>query len=170
MAGGIRSTLVRFFNFGADEDYDEDYDEYTEEDDYEEESKRPLFRRRNVADEEDEEEERTTKRTGKITAMRPKKGNNMELTVIKPTSFEEDGKRITDTLRENCTVVLNLEGIDIDLAQRIVDFASGSCYAIDGNFKPISKSMIVITPPDVDLSGDFMEEVNGSLNITNLDF
>lgn len=171
MAGNIRNTLLKFLNFSGDDDYDDydDYDEYTD-DEYDEEPKRSLFGRRSAADEDDYEEAKPAKRMGKITAMHPKKGNNMELTVIRPTSFEDDGKRITDTLRDNCTVVLNLEGIDIDLAQRIVDFASGSCYAIDGNFKPISKTMIVITPPQVELSGDFMEEVNGSLNITNLEY
>lgn len=173
---GIRDGLFNFFNVGSDDDYD-DYDEYDDyEDDYEEEPRKPLFGRRNVSDDDYEEKEPVVKRaakpTGKIMSMRqPKKGSaNMELTVIKPVSFEEDGRKITDTLREGCTVVLNLEGIDIDLAQRIIDFASGSCYAIDGNFRAISKSIILITPPAVEITGDFMEQVNGSLNITNLDF
>lgn len=106
-----------------------------------------------------------------MSMRQTRKGSaNMELTVIKPVSFEEDGRKITDTLKDGCTVVLNLEGIDIDLAQRIIDFASGSCYAIDGNFRAISKSIILITPPAVEITGDFMEQVNGSINITNFDF
>ena len=172
---GIREGLLNFFNVGSDDDYD-DYDDYDEyEDDYEEEPKKPLFKRKNTAEDDYEEREpvrRNSKSSAKITSMRQtKKGSaNMELSVIKPVSFEEDGRKITDTLRDGCTVVLNLEGIDIDLAQRIIDFASGLCYAIDGNFRAISKSIILITPPAVEITGDFMEQVNGSLNITNLDF
>ena len=157
---GIRDGLLNFFNVGSDDDYD-DYDDYDEyEDDYEEEPKKPLFKRKNTAEDDYEEREpvrRNSKSSAKITSMRQtKKGSaNMELSVIKPVSFEEDGRKITDTLRDGCTVVLNLEGIDIDLAQRIIDFASGSCYAIDGNFRAISKSIILITPPAVEITGGF---------------
>ena len=58
----------------------------------------------------------------------------MEVCVIKPRSME-DTREITDTLLASCTVVLNMEGLDVDIAQRIIDFASGSCYAIDGNLQ-----------------------------------
>ena len=51
--------------------------------------------------------------------------------VIKPTSIE-DAREITETLLANRTVVLNLEGLDVDIAQRIIDFTSGSCFAISG--------------------------------------
>lgn len=50
----------------------------------------------------------------------------MEVCVIKPTSVE-DAREITETLLANRTVVLNLEGLDVDIAQRIIDFTSGSC-------------------------------------------
>lgn len=69
--------------------------------------------------------------TQKISQMRPRKGSGMEVCVIKPRSME-DTHEITETLQENCTVVLNMEGIDMDLAQRIIDFSSGSCYALHG--------------------------------------
>ena len=61
----------------------------------------------------------------------------MEVCVIKPRSME-DTREITDTLLANCTVVLNMEGLDVDIAQRIIDFSSGSCYAIDGNLQKVS--------------------------------
>lgn len=165
------SGMMNNDDYDDDYDYDDGYDDY--DDDYEEEPRRPLFGRKNVA-EDDTEKEPLIKRksSSRITSVSgARKGNaNMELSVIKPISFDEDGRKITDTLRDGCTVVLNLEGIDIDLAQRIIDFASGSCYAIDGNFRAISKSIILITPQSVEITGDFMEQVNGSLNITNLDF
>ena len=77
-----------------------------------------------------------TSNSGKISQMRTTKKSvaGMEVCVIKPRSME-DTREITDTLLASCTVVLNMEGLDVDIAQRIIDFASGSCYAIDGNLQ-----------------------------------
>ena len=50
--------------------------------------------------------------------------------MIKPASME-DTREIADTLLDNATVILNLEGIDVELAQRIIDFASGACYSLE---------------------------------------
>ena len=52
----------------------------------------------------------------------------MEVCVIKPTKMD-DTREIADSLIDHCTVVLNLEGIDVEVAQRIIDFASGACYS-----------------------------------------
>lgn len=58
----------------------------------------------------------------------------MEVCVIKPSSME-DTREIADTLVDNSTVILNLEGIDVELAQRIIDFTSGACYSLGGSFR-----------------------------------
>lgn len=99
------------------------------------------------------------KSTGKITPMRSSSRRNanaagMEVCVIKPTTFEES-REITETLLANRTVVLNVEGLDMDIAQRIIDFTSGSCFAINGNLQKISNFIFIITPESVDISGDF---------------
>ena len=78
----------------------------------------------------------------------------MEVCVIKPTSVE-DAREITETLLRNRTVVLNLEGIDLESGQRIIDFTSGSCFAIDGNLQKISNYIFIVSPSSVDISGDF---------------
>lgn len=92
----------------------------------------------------------------KITPMRNTKKSTtaMEVCVIKPVSME-DTREIADTLVDNCTVVLNLEGVDVDLAQRIIDFTSGSCYSLGGSLQKISSYIFIITPYNVDVSGDF---------------
>ena len=87
----------------------------------------------------------------------------MEVCVMKPTSIE-DAREITDTLLSNRTVVLNLEGIDVDIAQRIIDFTSGSCYAISGNLQKISHYIFIITPASVDVSGDFQDIFGGAFD------
>ena len=100
----------------------------------------------------------------KITPMRSssrrsQNAGGMEVCVIKPTSFDES-REITETLLANRTVVLNVEGLDVDIAQRIIDFASGSCFAINGNLQKISNYIFIITPESVDISGDFQSFMN----------
>ena len=58
--------------------------------------------------------------------------------MIKPASME-DTREIADTLLDNATVILNLEGLDLEVAQRIIDFTSGAAFAISGNLQKISK-------------------------------
>ena len=83
----------------------------------------------------------------RLTPVRQQKkviGSGMEVCVIKPNTVE-DAREITETLLANRTVVLNMEGLDVDVAQRIIDFTSGSCYAISGNLQKISHYIFIIT-------------------------
>lgn len=104
------------------------------------------------------------KQQNKITPMRSSSrrtqtSGGMEVCVIKPTSFDES-REITETLLANRTVVLNVEGLDVDIAQRIIDFTSGSCFAMNGNLQKISNYIFIITPESVDISGDFQSFVD----------
>ncbi len=169
------SVMDKFLNYmklnGEDDDdeyYDDDY-----LDDEEEIEPVPAPKRLSAAKQskaaaldEDLESRPAVKRqppaSSKITpikqpsARRMPGGNGMEVCVIKPTSVE-DAREITETLLANRTVVLNLEGLDVDIAQRIIDFTSGSCFAISGNLQKISHYIFIITPPSVDISGDFQD-------------
>ncbi len=93
--------------------------------------------------------------------------NGMEVCVIKPTSAD-DAKEIADTLMDKRTVILNLEGVDFDVSQRVIDFAYGSAYTIGGNFLSISNHIFVITPHNVDVSGDYHEILSGALDVPSL--
>ncbi|MCD7814719.1 MAG: cell division protein SepF [Lachnospiraceae bacterium] len=108
-----------------------------------------------------------TRTSSKISPMRTpasKRSGGMEVCVIKPKSIE-DSREVTNTLLDECTVILNMEGIDFELAQRIIDFACGSCYAIHGKLQKVSNYIFIITPPNVDISGDFQEMVGGSYDM-----
>lgn len=111
-------------------------------------------------------DESVNKKSGiKSSISRNKKaGNGMEVCVIKPTSFDEVPE-ITDTLLSNRTVILNVEGLDVALAQRIIDYTSGSCYAINGNLQKISHYIFIITPASVDISGDFQGYLSNSFDL-----
>ncbi len=118
-------------------------------------------------------EDKPKKSISKVTPMKQNRRNNsstgggMKVCVIKPTSIEEC-REITDTLLSNRTVVLNLEGLDVDIAQRIIDFTSGSCYAMSGNMQKISHYIFIITPASVDISGDFQEILSGSIDVPDI--
>lgn len=86
-------------------------------------------------------------------------GSSSEVCVIKPKQFDESTE-IVDALLDNCTVILNLEGLDITLAQHIIDFTAGASYAIDGNIKKVSSYIFILTPEGVDITGDSQEILN----------
>lgn len=175
---GVMDKFLNYMKLNGEEDDDEYYDDdYLDE---EEEDPIPAPRRvsskvRDFEDYEDDRESAPPVRkqsapSGKITPIkqsasrRTMSGNSMEVCVIKPTSVE-DAREITETLLANRTVVLNLEGLDVDIAQRIIDFTSGSCYAISGNLQKISHYIFIITPSSVDISGDFQDIFNDSFEM-----
>ena len=102
--------------------------------------------------------------SSKITPMRSSRRGaqsaNMEVCVIRPTSME-DTREIADTLVDNSTVVLNLEGIDMELAQRIIDFTSGACYSLGGSLQKVSSYIFILGPYNVDITGD-LQNILGS--------
>jgi cell division inhibitor SepF len=96
----------------------------------------------------------------------------MEVCMIKPVSVD-DARDICDTILSGRAVVINLEGIHVETAQRIIDFTSGACYSLGGNLQKISNYIFIVTPKAIELSGDFQdipEEDNMSLNPFGNDF
>lgn len=159
---GVMDKFLNYMKLNEDDDdfYDDDY---YDEGPVEEKPKKLSASKEDAAS---DEEKMMKKVTPKVTPMRQTKktGNGMEVCVIKPTSIE-DAREITETLLANRTVVLNLEGLDVDIAQRIIDFTSGSCFAISGNLQKISHYIFIITPAIVDISGDFQEILSGSFDV-----
>lgn len=191
------SVLDKFLNamkLNDDDEFDDDDFLDDETDDYEESRPRRRFIKSRDEEEENLEDNdlaaasesktasasqktrqatagaKQPKTSSKISPMRPRKASapGMEVCVIKPRSME-DAREITETLLANCTVVLNMEGLELEIAQRIIDFASGSCYAIDGNLQKISNYIFIITPSSVDISGDFQEILTGAFDVPSFE-
>ncbi len=99
---------------------------------------------------------------GRVVRMN---ASSLEVCVIKPTNVE-DGREIANTLLGGKAVVLNLEGIDVDLAQRIIDFTSGACFSINGNLQKVSNYIFIVTPESIDISGDFQGLITGEISLT----
>jgi cell division inhibitor SepF len=94
--------------------------------------------------------------TGKVVNIHT--GNQFKMVVAQPNTFE-DAKDICDHLKNKKPVVINLEGIEKHDAQRIIDFLSGSIYALDGSIQKVSCDIFVIAPNNVDVSGDLDDEI-----------
>ena len=114
----------------------------------------------------DDRSERSSRQSAssKITPMRQSRrsnAENVEVCVIRTMSMENT-REIADTLLEGSTVILNLEGIDVELAQRIIDFASGSCYSLEGTLQKVSSYIFVLGPSNVDITGDLPNLLGGS--------
>ena len=84
---------------------------------------------------------KTQQTSSKVSPIRPRRTNGMEVCVIKPKSME-DAREIT-------------------IAQRIIDFSSGSCFALSGALQKVSSYIFIITPSSVDVSGDIQEILSG---------
>ncbi|MCH5272146.1 MAG: cell division protein SepF [Lachnospiraceae bacterium] len=82
----------------------------------------------------------------------------LEVSIMKPTRFD-DSQDICDMLVNERATVVNLEGIDLVLAQRIMDFISGAVYSLNGKIHQISNLIFIISPENVDISGDYLSYV-----------
>ncbi|MDD3361057.1 MAG: cell division protein SepF [Hespellia sp.] len=154
-----------------DDDYDDDFYDDDYDDDYEEKSHKTFFKKEKDDYHDDfEPERRSHSSSNKVTPMRqpaPKRSSGMEVCVVKPTSVE-DAREITETLLDNRTVILNLEGLDLEIAQRIIDFTSGATFAISGNLQKISNYIFLVTPTNVDISGDLQDLLGGSMEMPSV--
>ena len=168
---GVFDKFLDIMKLNDDEYEDDNFyddDEYYE-DDYEEKPRRSLFGKKNAKEDDSDdfdmgEDKKSQPASNKVTPMRPapKRGGNMEVCVVKPTSVD-DSREITETLLSGRTVILNLEGMDLEIAQRIIDFVSGATFAISGNLQKISNYIFLVTPTNVDISGDLQDLLGGSM-------
>ena len=103
-------------------------------------------------------------------ASSPRRGNKvvnintttqLAVVLVKPDRFE-NAAEIADHLKDKRTVVLNLEQTNKDIARRLVDFLSGVAYANEGKIKRVANSTYIITPYNVDIMGDLIDELESS--------
>ncbi|NLL71066.1 MAG: cell division protein SepF [Epulopiscium sp.] len=82
----------------------------------------------------------------------------MEVVVTHPESYDE-AQEICNHIRAKKPVVINLEQMEHSVAQRIMDFVSGACYALDGNIQRVTQNIFLIAPENVDISSNIREEL-----------
>lgn len=154
--------------FGLAEDYqDDDYDDDGHEEQIEERYRerpnvRRLSSRRRREDFDDifAEEERSEAgaRGGRpTTVLRPvggSRGNgDVRVHLVVPKSFN-DAQQVADRFKDSIPVILNLQGSETDLSKRLIDFASGLTYALDGGMQRIADKVFMLTPRNVEISAE----------------
>lgn len=174
------SFMDKFFDVMRLNDDEEDEYEFSNEEDDEEddEPERPrLFSRKKSEESQPDNskispvtrkeqapapKERQPKQPNKITPIRrsgKQVAEEMEVCIIKPKTVSEE-QEITETLLQGRAVVINMEGLDMEIAQRIMDFTAGSTFAIHGHLLKVSNYVFLATPANVDVSGDIQNLVS----------
>ena len=146
----------------------EERDPYVEEDDpYEPEAEledryreRPNVRRlgsRRRRDEFDDifadEPRRETRVLRSVGGNGSPRGGDIQVHLVIPKSFN-DAQQIADQFKDAVPVILNLQSTDTDLSKRLIDFASGLTYALDGGMQRIADKVFLLTPRNVEVSAE----------------
>ena len=99
------------------------------------------------------------RRGNKVVNIRA--ATQLQVVLVKPERAE-DASSIADHLREKRTVVLNLESTNGEIARRLLDFLAGVSYANEGKIKKVAISTYIITPYNVDILGDLIDELENN--------
>ena len=101
----------------------------------------------------------TDRRSNKVVNIHTT--TQLQVVLVKPERFE-NAAEIADHLREKRTVVLNLEQTNKDVSRRVLDFLSGAAYANEGKVKKVALNTYIITPYNVDILGDLIDELENN--------
>lgn len=143
----LMENLKKSLGIGEEDDYD-----YDENDD----SNEKLFSR----DSADENKARPAEK-GRNKVVNINATTQLQVVLVKPERFEDAGA-IADHLNNKRTVVLNLESTNKEVSRRLVDFLSGVAYANNGQIKRVANSTFIITPYNVDIMGDLLDELENN--------
>ena len=138
-----------------EEDYEEDFE--LEEPFVETKEERKTRGRKR----EEDDMERDYADTSRDKVVNINTTTQLQVVLVKPEKFQ-DASAIADHLRDTRTVVLNLESANKDVARRMVDFLSGAAYAQEGKIKKVAVATYIITPYNVDIIGDLIDELENN--------
>jgi cell division inhibitor SepF len=146
-------TLV-YFGIAEEEEWDEDGYVTNEriEQSYRRRDRQNVRRLPNAPESDDwtssEEAPRRQSRLRSLDAPPPAKVH-----LVVPRSFN-DAQQIADRFKGSIPVILNLQGSDTELSKRLIDFASGLTYALDGSMQRVADKVFLLTPRNVELSAE----------------
>ena len=158
-------TLVYFGIAEEEDDWDED-GYLTEEELGRTYSERPNVRRlsprrRRAAGFEDWTEEPEAAPAGRTAVLKPNRRNleaaapsaSVRVHLVVPRSFN-DAQQIADRFKQSIPVILNLQNADTELSKRLIDFASGLTYALNGGMQRVADKVFLLTPRNVEVSAE----------------
>lgn len=179
------SKFLDLFTLSDPDEYDDDLFDDDDEDEYVPPKKTKLSKSPVIQDDDDEDDDLEEvkkpkakpvkqQKPAKQPASKPSSNNKLvsinssrnsrnnsrgsEVYVIKPQDFNE-AQSVTDFLKDGRAIVINMEGIELSAAQRIIDFIGGACYALDGSLQAISGNIFIAAPSNVDVTGDLRDEI-----------
>ncbi len=147
-------SFKNFLDWVKGEDVEDDYEEFVPKQPRKEAPQAPSM-------------EESLSYTADVSPRRSNKVVNINGTtqlavvLVKPDRFE-NAAEIADHLKDKRTVVLNLESTNKDVARRLIDFLSGVAYANEGKIKKVANSTYIITPYNVDILGDLIDELESN--------
>ena len=144
--------LTHPYEDDMEDDYDEDEDLYEDEDEEEDEPEHEAPPRR-------EEPPRRNPGGGKVVNIHAT--TQLQVVLVKPERYE-NASEVADHLRDKRTVVLNLEKTQKDVARRLLDFLSGVADAQEGKIKKVALQTYIVTPYNVDIMGDLIDELENN--------
>ena len=190
---GRKSFLDHFRLIDDDDDEYEDDDDYVFEDEEEEEYEEPFRKKKPLPEKKaprpvkpapkpayQAPPARETRRPAPATSTAtdklvsfdggmkpraPRSAASNEVYVIKPQEFD-DAQTVTDFLKRGRAIVINMEGLQLEPAQRIIDFIGGACYGIGGELKAISANIFIAVPSSIEVSGDLRDEILSSTGMS----
>lgn len=127
----------------------EDYEEY---DDYEDEEYE-----KELVDEDDVEPVITNKKNSKVVNIHTSSAT--KVTITKPVDYEE-ATEICEALKNRRIVLVNTTVLELKIAQRLLDFISGSCYALGGELQQIEKGVYLLSPSNVEVTNELKNELS----------
>jgi cell division inhibitor SepF len=101
----------------------------------------------------DDEEGRGGRPTTVLRSVRGNGRSDVRVHLVIPKSFN-DAQQVADKFKDQIPVVLNLQGVENDLSKRLIDFASGLTYALDGGMQRIADKVFMLTPRNVQISAE----------------
>lgn len=151
---GLFKKFENFFNGPEEEDEELEMSGSREDDKMDVLSKTKVIR-----DDLDEDTKVEGKRGNKVVNIHATA--QLQVVLVKPERFD-DASAVADHLNAKRTVVLNLESANKDVARRILDFLCGVAYANDGQIKKVANCTFIITPYNVGIMGDLLDELENN--------
>lgn len=146
MSNNVFSKVKSLLGF---DEYDEGYDDY-EVDEYESET----------GEEEDSiEPVITSKKNVNNKVVNIHTSSSIKVTITKPVDYEE-ATEICEALKNRRIVLVNTTALELKIAQRLLDFISGSCYALGGELQQIEKGVYLLSPSNVEVTNELKNEIS----------
>ena len=163
--GDLWSRTLVYFGIAEDEDWDDSEGLSSEEDDRahrrrERQNVRRLPQRTEASrwsepdgSSEAELEPPARSRRSRLRGVDGGSGSQVRVHLVLPRSFN-DAQQIADKFKDSVPVILNLQSADTELSKRLIDFASGLTYALDGSMQRVADKVFLLTPRDVEVSAE----------------